>query len=191
MKTTKQNPRLFLDLDDVCTSFIDPACEIHGWSRDLLEQERTARGGIWSMQEVIGLSEEEFWEPINKQDLFWYHRSTASHFSQLIELVRRIDPDYKIVTSCGSGQTKEYFEKVHWCEDQLGLNMHRVIPMKDKWELANEHSILIDDSQFNCESFKNRNGHAILFPERGNANSEWSTCPVGYVSAALHNIMNS
>lgn len=180
------------DMDEVLTDFIGAAAKLHEITREELEEVRVP--GEWSIEKPIGIIKNDpqfdtndFWNPIHEAgEDFWYYLNKLPWFSdvkKLMELCTK-NGDFRIVTS-PSKHPCSYSGKVRWLKNQFGFGFDKFHITPHKEDLADPHTILIDDRQDNINRFREAGGQGILFPGPGNSLYEYANNPVPYVRQQL------
>jgi len=176
-------PHLLVDMDDVLVDFRSGACALHSRIREGIDAACISTG-IWRMAGQMGLSDDEFWKPINEAgEAFWVGLKKLPWYSVLMEVVLSVADEYHIVTS-PSQCPGSYSGKVKWLNNLYGLgysNRH-LIPTPNKHLFANIPGVvLIDDREETILKFGAKGGKGILFPSCGNRLHSLRHNPVQYV----------
>ena len=170
---------IYLDMDEVLVDFVGGACAAHGWTREQFEKVRTP--GVWSMPEFMGLSLDEFWEPIHAAgENFWFDLNPTPWCKEVIELAEEYSKEWHIVTAPSRCETS-YTGKVRWLKSYFGPQFNNFVITPHKHILAQEHTWLIDDREKNVESFCEDGGNALCFPNLGNNLHAYHNDPVGHL----------
>jgi 5'(3')-deoxyribonucleotidase len=158
--------RIFLDMDGVIADFIGGLGDIFPARRSGLPP------SDWNVHEVLGLSELEMWEAVlERGDGFWANLSPYSWMWRLVDRVSSLSDEWYIATTpqntgaCVAG-------KLQWLMSNFGEDFGDYFLGRHKFVLANPKSVLIDDSDYNVEYFREAGGRAILFPQPWNSNRE-------------------
>jgi len=197
--------KLFLDLDDVLVDFVGGACRLWGVSSPGLIEPHW-QPGVWSCVKPLsdylisrgmlpdwinpeeGLTDNHFWSRINGDEEFWAGLPDLPWAPNLFDLAKDRGLEWYILTSpgwCASG----YSGKVKWGKRRFGDRFDRLIPTPHKHLFANPESILIDDSDINCQRFREAGGHAIVFPRIHNQLHEHRADPIGCVTQSLNDLL--
>lgn len=160
MKITK----VYVDMDDVLRDFIGAAIACHGISKDELLALRSP--GVWGLARTLGLSEEDFWAPINaKGASYWADLIEHSWANDLLYALKfTMGYPVTILSSPGSRTSGEYLGKIMWSKKRFGPLYSELSIYHNKFELAKPGRVLIDDSEQNVYKFNTEGGHGILFP---------------------------
>lgn len=152
---------LIVDLDEVLCDFVGGACKVHGWTKERLNKQRV--NGEWLMRIHMGMTEEEFWQPINKLNRnFWQNLQPLPWFHALIELLDEVDNDWRIATS-PSNDIESYFGKLLWIETFIPDKLHKTWVTQHKHELGKSGRYLLDDRQETLDKFESEGGTGLLF----------------------------
>jgi 5'(3')-deoxyribonucleotidase len=192
---TRNPPRVLLDLDCVLADFIGAACRAHGVCWAAVEPH--APVGRYGITPAIGkalgrdpFTEAEFWSRINGHWDFWCGMDRLPWARDVADLVRSVTDDWWVVTGpsrcdfCVTG-------KLRWCRRFFDVgHFDRLIPTHAKHLLANPHTLLIDDSDANVDSFRappapHAGGAAILFPAHHNTLHDLRADPLRHVRESL------
>lgn len=163
------DPVIYCDMDGVITDFIEGLLWQHQ-RRDLVElYEQGSFPSDWLLGGSLG-TEEDIWRPVSKGGkFFWENLNPYDWKDELLTRIRLTElPWYICTTPYKSGNS--YSGKVAWLDKHV--KFYDVIMMKDKYLLAHENALLIDDSDRNCQRFVEAGGNAILFPASWNNNRD-------------------
>jgi len=159
--------QILLDMDGVLANFFKQACKYH--DRPYSPKEITR----YNISELWGLSDDEFWEPMQGYD-FWANIEMYVYAPRFLRELRKIAP----VTICTAPSRDKYCisGKLHWLEKYLGIHTCDVVFANKKWLLANDENILIDDSQAKVDKFSSHGGCGIIFPQPwNNGKGNWAS----------------
>lgn len=180
---------LYLDMDEVLTDFIGGACEVHGLSREYVEEKR--KPNQYPMEEILELTPDQFWEPITECGVeFWVNLKPLPHFEELISRVRynweKRGRDWFIVTA-PSRCPYSYAGKVLWLKAHIHPHFDRIIPTRYKYKLSKPGTVLLDDHILNCFNFVKvaSPGEAVLFPHVGNKLKEYADKPLEHEATSI------
>ena len=176
---------IYLDMDLVCTQFIESAAQLHGYNISDLNKKWTAQfPGVFHMEKVLGISRDAFWNKIHDEgEKFWVDLEETKWFRELYDKLEEIGRVYFLsaVTqspSCLSG-------KLIWLQDRFGKEFDRYILTANKHLLANGHSVLIDDYDKNVNAFSQNGGCGILFPTIYNINIDKVENRIEYILSEI------
>lgn len=156
---------LIVDLDEVLCDFIGAACKVHGWTRGRLETARTP--GEWGMTKPMGLTHQQFWEPINALGRdFWLNLQPLPWMNRLIELLD-LTGEWWIATS-PSNDIGSYVGKLLWIKLFLPDKLHTTWVTQHKYKLGKVGRYLLDDRYETIVKFQKEGGTGIIFPHQGN-----------------------
>jgi len=160
--------RILVDLDDVLVDFVGAAVKLHKRSMAELNEKRIP--GTWDISKPLGLSPTEFWYPINHVagSSFWSNLEKLPWYNELLEAVKAKTNDWYIVTT-PSLHLSSYAGKLAWFVSTFGSSFNQYVLTQHKHLLANEQTILIDDSDRNIKKFCDAGGIGLLFPTAGNS----------------------
>lgn len=155
---------ILLDMDGVVADFVGAACAAHGRTTDGVD--------CWNFFEKWGITEDEFWAPINAGGReFWANLEPYPWFDELVSMVSMADPKFYLCTK-PSTQADCLAGKMDWIHRHFGKHFRRYFFAPDKQWLAAPGRLLIDDSDENCNGFRNSMGGAHCFAQ------PWNTCSI-------------
>lgn len=161
------NPVIYLDMDGVIADFIERLLWQHGRGDLVAKYERGEFPNDWLLGGELG-TEEDIWKPVTKAgEYFWTEINPYPWTHEVVEAVRRTGLDWYICTTPYT-TPHSYSGKIKWLDKHIGK--YKVIMMKDKYLLAHDNAVLIDDNDRNCDRFEEAGGHSILFPQPWNEN---------------------
>jgi len=189
----KNSRIIFVDIDEVLADFTTPAVEIHRWTRNQLERERSP--GQWSIEKTMGLSTNEFWEPINALGTrFWIDIKPLPWFEELLAVLEGLNDQTEsewFLLSSPSVSPSAHLGKCIWIRNYFGTQFDRFFITPYKELFAQADRILIDDSEENLFKFERHGGKGVLFPSRGNAMFHEAANPIPYVKEQLNALVLS
>lgn len=172
------NRRIFLDMDGVLVDFVGGALKIHGWTQEQLRAAMVL--GEWDLAKPMGLTQDEFWEPINDAgEWFWLLLKPLPWISEMVELTTALG-EWWIVTA-PSRDPRSYSGKVKWLQNWFGHDFNRTIFTQDKYLLAKENTLLIDDREKTVGKFIRAGGRGVIFPTLHNWLYYYADDPVTYL----------
>jgi 5'(3')-deoxyribonucleotidase len=154
---------ILLDMDGVIANF-------HLSALKAFNQERLLESwpiGEWSVAKVLGITDEQFVDQINLIHDFWFHIEPYVWMQELIELVQSFS-DFTITTHTTGFDPDALAQKVAWLQKYIRPNFSTYMMGPQKYLMANQQTVLIDDNETNVEQFELAGGHALLFPMRTN-----------------------
>jgi len=151
---------IFLDMDGVLCDFVSAALKAHN-REDLSSEE-------FDLCHSLEMSLGEFWRVVDQTPNFWLSIKPYSWFHELVDFIDG-KSEFFILTA-PSLDASSYEGKRKWVSKYFGRRFNRLILTKYKWLLARPDTLLIDDSERNCEMFEQHGGHKILFPQPWNTN---------------------
>lgn len=166
---------IYFDLDGVLADFVHGVCDIF-WIdyKNLLLKWTSEYPDVYKMEEVLGITTEEFWNAIAKAGMeFW---SGLRPIQENVDLFLELRKNEKIRTciltspawSGNSAVGKMAWMQRHFNDDRF--QDYILTPSKNKHLLAKPGTLLIDDSRDNYEKFVKSGGEAILYPCMWNVN---------------------
>ena len=168
-----KSPVIFVDLDDVLVDFTSAACQIHGFNPEVVREKQR---GEWGINTVMGLTLDEFWEPIHNyvwgENKFWEGLELLPWAIDLIKVVEKACTRRGcqwLILSSPSSTAECHLGKVKWLKNHFGKDFSKFIITGRKELLAGPARLLIDDREKNCQSFTAAGGESFVFPQYGNA----------------------
>mgnify|MGYP006288600247 FL=1 len=165
-----KKPIIYLDMDGVASRFVISAIKandkkpnkiIKKWSKHHL--------GNYSVDEIIGVSREKFWENIHRYgEDFWRDLDEYPWFQDLYKQLNEITEVVFLTTPTNFGYCLE--GKLKWLKDRFGKDFNQYIFTYHKHYIADRHSLLIDDYNGNIDNFEEWGGKGVLFPQIWNRN---------------------
>ena len=156
--------KVVLDVDGVLSTFHEDCFGLHS---DIPKEE-------WSPNEdlpqLLPLKKEKIFDDLTLE--WWDELGKTDEFDHIIESLTPFHEKGKLVIATahilGDGRSME--GKENWL-NKYAPHIPFIIT-KHKHFLATPNSILIDDSNFNHDSFREEGGRSILYPRRWNRNWE-------------------
>lgn len=158
-------PEIYLDMDGVCVDFHGAAMAAQGFdpAEYLARWEKEHPGSLYP-EELFGKPAMDFFTHENLQPQeFWAGLVPYPWFAQMYKELGRLGHVVFLTAptpapGCVSG-------KHEWLKQQFGHDFMDFIFTRHKNRLAHENAYLIDDMPFNVQSFNQREGTGILFPQ--------------------------
>lgn len=175
----------FIDMDEVLVDFRGGACTAHGWCQHEVAR-KTAKLGLWDMDVAMGITADQFWEPIHKGGVeFWETLQPLPWMKDLLTLADKVFSEWHLLTSPSKSLTSR-IGKMFWCQRHLGLDfdLNHLHITKHKHLFAKGNTVLIDDREKTVIKFIRHGGNGIVFPSIGNHLRD-TPDPVKYVEAQL------
>jgi len=150
---------IYLDLDGVIINWVEGVCN---WYNIPYEPEKVTAWDI--MPELTKTSTKDFWNNI-KNKHFWQDLKTYPHADSFIKELKELGT--VIIISSPAHGCAGY--RQNWIQTYLPDFFYagHYILTPSKWFCAHNNTILIDDSNNNCEKFFNF-GYAITYPQPWN-----------------------
>lgn len=163
--------RIVLDMDGVLADFIGGICKHHDMANPYVH---LANRGQWHIDKIWGMSPREFWSGVDYT--FWTSLEKTeladTLVSTAIELVG-IENVY-VCTVCPDGSTRAYSTAVYAKKDWIGFHfpelINQLVFCKDKYLLANDSTVLVDDADHNLTAFDLAGGYSVAVPR------PWNSC---------------
>ncbi len=186
-------PTIYLDMDGVLVDFFSAALRVHG-SEALAD---AWPKGVRDMANVLGLSQSEFWRPIEALgDQYWIDLEPLPGMHRLLRVARNAGA--MMILTSPHQHAASHSGKYIWMQNHLakghGRRFADYVLTRAKHRLARPDSVLVDDKEGHVEAFREAGGHAILFPQVWNRHAHHPDNlkdPVGYVETQLARIVNT
>lgn len=174
---------IYLDLDGVIADFTEGVFNAHD-REDLVAKHSSGDWPIdWNYHGELGEPDAWIKKVEELGEVFWEYLNAYQWKNRLIMALEETGIPWYICTtpapipSCLSGKMK-------WLQHHLGK--FNLIMIKDKWRLAHQNALLIDDNDTNCDKFFEAGGSTILFPQSWNANRDLVTERMDYFLKCLN-----
>lgn len=172
---------VLLDMDGVLCNFVKGCCRLFG-----LDEQKTL--SKWAPNEyrvdsVFGITEEQLWEKINdEKDRFWATLDEYEWSRKLYEECQKFGNVYFLTAP--STLSASLAGKAEWMQKFTGNSKFRdYLVGSPKFLCAKEDNVLIDDSDKNCDSFRDAGGRTVLFPQ------PWNTLH-GYKGSKIEHVIS-
>ena len=172
--------KLYVDMDGVLSNFEKGCKDIFDWPNKELGKE--------DISSFLGLTKRDFWKKIDSYgEKWWAELEQEEWFDELLEVINFYDSNWKILSS-PSRSPYAASGKILWLQKRFGHDFKRfhITPAKNKCDLANRQSVLIDDNDDNCREFREKLGYSVLFPTKRNNNINFDDQKIEYVKNQLH-----
>jgi len=160
---------ILLDLDGVIINWLDGVCK---WFDIPYEPEAVTSWDI--MPKLTETTKTEFWNKLNTPD-FWEH--LLDFYPDSINFIKELQKQHTVIL-CSSPAYGCAGYRQNWIQKNLPDFFYAgdYILTPNKWVCANKNTILIDDSDNNCDKFNELgNGTSILYPQPWNRNKDITT----------------
>lgn len=185
-------PTILLDMDGVCVQFMRAAifCQDRRSPQPVFD---AWPKGKWDIAEVCGIDKPSFWGRIEAASPeFWINLQVYPYFEEMYTKLQAWGEVFFVTSPAWCAEAAQ--GKIIWLQNRFGKPFRNYVITNQKYLLARDDTILIDDFDRNCEAFNAAEGRAVLFPR------PWNTGPVlneseGYawamerVEAAVQTIM--
>jgi len=137
--------------------------------------------GQWGIPETLGLYESDFWSNLDSKD-FWANLTKLPWADALVEFGLSNFEQVRIIThpvetpACYAG--KRASASQHFGDLDLIL-------CREKWLMASEDRVLVDDKEENVQLWRESSGPAVLFPRVWNSLYRYAEDPIDYVIERL------
>lgn len=172
---------ILLDMDGVLVDFNKGACVVH----NKLDAHKNIDN--WYYYKDWGMTENDFWGPIDKTKNFWLNLEEYPWTDELISLVKESGINFTISTR-PSENHNSFSEKYKWIERKFGRRFNNVMFGRQKYLMAKPNVLLIDDGDKNVNEFITHGGSAILFPQKWNVNAHLIDNRLEYLKREFTNL---
>ena len=172
----------FLDMDGVLTDFVGTMALAHGKENPFNDPDEPVP---YHIEELWGLSAEDFWKPANSLE-FWSTMAPTAHKSAVLELVYDyFGQENVFILTSPSASPHATAGKVMWIQKNVPELARQFFVGPKKEALARPGAFLIDDHEVNVEKFKAAGGGAAVWPTP--ASKAWfgREDPVSYVAGEI------
>ena len=174
---------ILMDMDGVLVDFVGGVLRHFNVNTNKLKDWKP---GDYHIEKFLGLDEVDFWACL-KTD-FWSSLNWHPEASIFIRLLQEIDHVGHRWALCSSpGNAYGAHGKIIWLEQHMPnvYAQHQWVFTPDKSLLASGKTVLIDDSDHNCNNFRACGGQAILVPRHWNTQHMVSSYASSIVRTAL------
>lgn len=171
--------KVLMDMDGVLVDFTQGVCDALGKPNPFLSGHTN-----WFYHELLGVTEEEFWEPCN-DSWFWEDLGWMPDGKRILQAATAAVGEANIYLSTSPTLSPgSYAGKAAWVTQHLPEGfLRRLMIGPAKYLMANPRHILVDDNDENVALFRAAGGRAILVPRPWNENRDEST--VDYVQREI------
>lgn len=171
-KTRQDEDIVFLDLDGVLIDFNKRALEFHS---KIIDWELPENRGIYKMEKIMGITIDEFWEPLNTFR-FWENMEWTEDGKEILSLCESYcGHDNICLLTSPSAQPESSYGKVKWIKKHMPQYKRRFFIGCPKAFCARPNAHLIDDKMSNVVSFIKNGGQGLLLPRPWNPNYNLNT----------------
>lgn len=169
---------ILIDMDGVLADFVGGVLTLFGWPESHQAKYDAWPKGEYDLAKVLGVSNSELWRVVQIEGTsFWKNLKACPEAEQLMVEIYKSRIPFTVVTSpsrdplCAAG-------KVYWLQNFFDKSFRSYFIGSQKWLLAKEGVLLIDDYDVNCEAFSMHGGKAFTWPRPWNkyhAADRWKT----------------
>jgi 5'(3')-deoxyribonucleotidase len=161
-----------LDLDGCLSQFTARALKKLNKATGMnITLKQCAEMGRYDLEEIYGIGTAQFWSILEDDNDFWINLEPFPWADKILKLLEEKYGDFTIATS-PSWNPNCASQKTEWVYKHFGFKNNRMMIGRRKWLMANEKTVLIDDSPKNIVKFTDNGGKGILLP------SDWNTYPL-------------
>lgn len=152
--------KCYLDVDGVLADFTTAALKIHNKHIDYADLS-------WDFYKQLGITEEEFWEPLNYD--FWFNLEKTKEADQIVDVVTAIFGVENVVLLTSPCDTKGCVDgKLDWVKKHYPQFRRQTFVGGNKYLVGNKDTVLIDDSDVNIDKYRDKGYPAWLVPRPWN-----------------------
>ena len=140
---------IYLDLDGVCTNFIESCIVANGFeSEKEIQNWKDNYAGEFNASKVLNISNNKFWGRIEKcGEEFWSEMKPYPYFKELYRELSNLGKVYFLTSP--SQDPLSLSGKLKWLQNQFNRGFKDYIITPNKELLANKNRFLIDDYPIN------------------------------------------
>ena len=151
-------------MDGVLVDFSKRCLELHNRTIDWTHPDNF---GEFDMAKILGISQNEFWKPINTTE-FWESLDWMHDGKEILQMCESYTSDICLLTS-PSAKPEACQGKATWIHKNMPKYKRKFLIGACKEFCAHRNSILIDDRNTNVDNFRlYNNGQALLLPRPWN-----------------------
>lgn len=159
--------KILIDMDGVIADFVGAAHEVHDRGGTFTDP---ANRGIFEIETIWGISQKEFWKPIDKTEGFWENLQKTPEADHIVELAESLVGAKNVAILTAPHSSPACIPgKYTWLNKHYPQFRKRIIFGTAKEFLAGPERLLFDDRDKNIEAFNAAGGHGILVPRLWNA----------------------
>lgn len=157
--------KICLDQDGVLADFVGAACRAHARSSPF---EDPANRGAWDIAKLWGISEEDFWAPLQGEN-FWVNLEKTPEADMIVAAAQKMVGVANVCILTTPDQSAHCIPgKRAWMAKNFPYLAKQMIFTGVKRFLAAPNTLLIDDGEHNVDPFRGAGGNAILVPRMWN-----------------------
>lgn len=161
------NLHILLDIDGVLADFVGGVEK--EFDVDLSDLEAWGMATAISAKKDINLTKNQFWNKIQSNDRFWADLEPYPWAFDLVDMLKReVGPKKITLVTSPDMAVKTYTQKAYWVGKHFPDLIRQFFIGPQKWLMAKENRILIDDSDFNIKNFEKHGGYGLTFPQKWN-----------------------
>jgi len=172
---------VWLDVDGVLADFCGRMAELHGVSLEELYASPESKGV--KMDDLMGVTPEEFWAPARGVD-FWVGLDKTPEADEMMDLVvSRFGMENVNFLTTSSRDHDSLKGKGIWLEKNYPEMSRRFLAGgAKKYHVAYPGAILFDDMESNVDEFSEKGGTGILIPRIWNRGHELEPHLISYLT---------
>jgi 5'(3')-deoxyribonucleotidase len=173
--------KLLLDMDGCICNWLGGVCKVFNKDYEQILANWTL--GSFGVDKELGISEDEMWDEINKNETFWEDLEPYPHTQELLSLLKSYGSIYICTApsrnpACAAGKMK-------WLQKHLPEIGRDFVITPQKWLLAKHGTVLVDDTDKVVDEFFKHGGSIVRFPQRWNINYHLIDKQLEYVKNTL------
>ena len=169
---------ILVDMDGVMSNFFESAMNI--WEDKMPKK---FPSGEWDFPEVLGVSNNQFWQRIDDTQNFWENLEPYPWLHELLDYLNSLKLPWTVATSpnkdpgCPTG-------KIKWLRKHISPNFKSYMIGSQKELMANPNTILLDDTPKKIKAFSTAGGCGVLWPAPWNRLSHIKN-PIPYIKSVV------
>lgn len=157
---------IFLDLDGVLCDLVTPAMYAHG-RQDLLQPGAWPKG-VYSIETVLGITQEHFWDVIHEFGADFWAGIPPYEWMQDLVTTAELAASEVVLLSKPTSNHYSTAGKHRWIKRHFGDDFRSYILTPQKHHLAGPGRLLVDDCASNISEWQACGGDGLLFPQPWN-----------------------
>lgn len=157
----------FLDMDGIIADFVTGACKLHKLANPY---EKPEYQGVYGIENIFDMTPKQFWAPIDYN--FWRKLNVMPDAYAIVEAVTDIFGVNNVCllsSPCNTRRGECIDGKIDWLGEHFPQFSKNVLFGSAKKFCASTDALLIDDLDYNVDSFRKHGGVAWLFPRPWNS----------------------
>ena len=164
----------FVDMDGILVDFVGGACRTHNRPSPY---DSPAAAGVWHIERLWQMPPQEFWAPLGYAD-WWANLDWTPDGRQILALIEDLSSKAPVyLLTAGAGSPESLAGKRRWIDRHIPEYRDRLITTRHKHLLSQPGRVLVDDHDWNADSWCLAGGVGVLIPRpwnrRHEENQDW------------------